>query len=136
MRTPAARFNRLYALHNAAHRAQDEEFFRGFTFNGRTSLAALSGFYGLNVPVSEPGITLAEYLTRTCDGGELAGHRVNLGRAELVVREVREGTVKKAGLRFLPIVPRQLRSHRPRGRTHDARRIVEFGKRSAISGER
>lgn len=134
MRTPVARSNGLYALHNAASCAQKEEFFCGFTFNGCTSLAALSGFYGLNVPVPEPDITLAEYLTRSCNGGSLAEHRVSLGRAELVVREIREGTVKKVGLRFQPMAPWRHRKHGPGGRAHDTR-ILAFGKRPAASGE-
>lgn len=133
MRTPVARFDHLYALHNAARHGQQEESFYGFTFNGRTSLVALSTFYGLNVPASGPETTLAEFLVSACGSPPLAGHRVNLGRAELIVQEVGEGTVKRAALRFLPTLPLRHRKRREPCRTHDSR-VLTFDKRSAASG--
>lgn len=109
----------LHGVHEpsvAAPRREESHFFTGFTFNGSTRLGALTGFYGLRVPGLDAEITLAEYLARSACGVPRPGDRVTLECAELVVREIEEGIVRKVGLRLLPPAPRRHRRRWPNGK--------------------
>jgi NhaP-type Na+/H+ and K+/H+ antiporter len=81
---------------------EKQPFFDGFTLNGSTSLESIATFYRLKFPVSNPDMTVGDLLTHACYGVPLVGGKSVWGRAELVVREVVDGTVTKVGLRFLP----------------------------------
>jgi hypothetical protein len=98
--------------HTKIHsRSDDSPFFAGFTFSGDQELEALAGFYGLSVPVLKPRISVAEYLARTCYGSPRPGYRVELGSAELIVRQLEEGAITQVGLRLLPGTPRRRRHY-------------------------
>jgi NhaP-type Na+/H+ and K+/H+ antiporter len=77
-------------------------FFDGFTLNGSTSLESIATFYRLKFPVSNPDMTVGDLLAHACYGVPSVGCKSVWGRAELVVREVVDGTIAKVGLRFLP----------------------------------
>lgn len=102
----------------ATPRLGKQFFFAGFTFKGDTNLGALASFYGLSVPRLKQGITLAEYLLRTCDGNPRLGYRIALGNAALVIREIGEGAVQKVGLTFVPVALHQSQRRQPHGKAH------------------
>lgn len=81
---------------------EKQSYFDGFTLNGSTSLQSIATFYRLKFPVSNPDMTVGDLLTHACYGVPSVGCKSVWGRAELVVREVVDGTITKVGLRFLP----------------------------------
>lgn len=88
----------------------------GFTLNGSTSLEAVAAFYGLKVPGLEAGMSVADYITKTCYGPPRAGYRLALNGVELVVQVIEEGLIRRVGLRFLPLALRHPRRRRLYGR--------------------
>ncbi len=105
----------------------------GFVLNGQSNLQTLARFYGLKAPVSDSCMSLADYLVRACGGKPRVGDRtVWDGRAELIVREMEEGTIRKVCLRILQPPWRDNRRPRPGERAHGRvrgpqdRHVVEY----------
>ncbi|MEP9347758.1 potassium/proton antiporter [Xanthobacter sp. KR7-225] len=74
-----------------------------FPFVGSVRLADLADLYGLPVPESERGLTIAEAFADRSDGHPFAGMRIGVGDGAVIeVREVDEHGVKTAVLRLEP----------------------------------
>ena len=90
-------------LKKALGRHDESGFAEGFTLNATSSLQSLAYYYGLKVPVSDPRMSVADYLARTCYGSPRVGDRTVWNRRlELVVQEMEQGEIRKVGLRILP----------------------------------
>ena len=74
-----------------------------FPFSGSVRLADLADLYGLPVPESERGFTIAEAFADRSDGHPFAGMRIGVGEGAVIeVRDVDENGVKTAVLRLEP----------------------------------
>ena len=67
---------------------------------GHAPLGELALFYGLKLPPRFAAISAAELFDQRFDGTPQVGDRLALGRALLVVREVRDDRVERVGLKF------------------------------------
>ncbi|MDP3715375.1 MAG: hypothetical protein Q8R21_03090, partial [Burkholderiales bacterium] len=63
-------------------------------------MADLGMAYGIVIPDEIGNMTLAAYLSRMFRGRTVVGDRADLGRAQLVVREIEDGQVHRVGLRL------------------------------------
>ncbi len=79
------------------HRA---EGFRGFVLAGSAPVAAVAGFYGLEIAAVHREKSIADYLCAHTHGFPLTGDRVPLGGVELVVLKKSGRLVELAGLDF------------------------------------
>jgi hypothetical protein len=103
--------------HAHADSSRNSFDFWGLTLSGSVSVGDIARFYGLNIPHSECGMTLAVYLKRMGNGGLHPGYRASVGKADFVVLETENGTARKIGLAMRPA-----REHKPW--LHRARRRV------------
>lgn len=71
-----------------------------FPFVGEVRLGDLMSFYGLTVPDSELGLTIAEAFADRSDDHPARGMRIKYGNAVIEVREVVDGRVTWAVLRL------------------------------------
>ena len=92
--------NRLFDPHQAPERLEEHRYFGDFVLNGEALLDELAGVYGLEIPASAGGKTLANYLDELFHGRVVVGDRASLGSAVLVVREMQEGSVSRVGLKL------------------------------------
>ena len=87
---------------NRGFRKDHKDSAGGFTLSGSSSLQSLARFYGLKIQGS-PRATLADLLARHCTGAPRVGDRMLCDRRiELVVTEMRSGTISKVYLRIMP----------------------------------
>ena len=88
--------------YNRGFRKEQKGSADGFTLSGSSSLQSLARFYGLKIQGS-PRATLADLLARHCTGEPRVGDRMLCDRRiELVVHEIRSGTISKVYLRIMP----------------------------------
>jgi cell volume regulation protein A len=92
--------NKLFDPHQAPDRLEEHRYFGDFVLNGDSLLDEVADVYGLDIPASAVGRTLAKYLDELFHGRVVVGDRASLGNAVLVVRELQEGRVSRVGLKL------------------------------------
>ena len=92
--------NRLFDPHRAPERLDERHYFGDFVVNGDALLSDLAAVYGFEVPPGHAGSTIADYLDRRSHGRVVVGDRAPLGNVQLVVREMADGRVTRAGLKL------------------------------------
>lgn len=92
----------LFDPHRAPERLEEHRYFGDFLLHGDVLLSDLAAVYDFPVPPAEAGKTLAQYLAQVFHNRVVVGDRVRIGSAELVVREVEAGEVRRVGLRLPP----------------------------------
>ena len=90
----------LFDPHVAPDRLEEHRYFGDFVLYGDAVLGDLASVYDLPVDPADVQKTLAQYLGEVFHGRAVVGDRVRLGSAEVVVREVEDGRVKRVGLRL------------------------------------
>lgn len=95
----AQRLDQLFAPH-AELLTTDEPFFGEFAFAGTTRLQDLETFYGLKVVGHDPLLTVAGLFAEKFENKPEVGDHLPLGGAVLVVREVQDDRVVRAGLQL------------------------------------
>ncbi len=91
---------KLFDPHLEPDRLEEHRYFGDFVLNGDAVIADLGMAYGIDIPDEIGNMTLAAYLSRMFRGRAVVGDRANLGRAQLVVREIEDGQVHRVGLRL------------------------------------
>ena len=91
---------KLFDPHLEPDRLEEHRYFGDFVLNGDAVMADLGMVYGIDIPDEIGNMTLAAYLSRMFRGRAVVGDRANLGRAQLVVREIEDGQVHRVGLRL------------------------------------
>lgn len=91
---------KLFDPHLEPDRLEEHRYFGDFVLNGDAVMADLGMAYGIDIPDEIGNMTLAAYLSRMFRGRAVVGDRANLGRAQLVVREIEDGQVHRVGLRL------------------------------------
>ena len=91
---------RLFDPHREPERLEEHRYFGDFVLNGDAVMADLGMAYGIDIPGDAGDMTLAAYLSRMFRGRAVVGDRADLGRAQLVVREIENGRVHRVGLRL------------------------------------
>jgi NhaP-type Na+/H+ and K+/H+ antiporter len=100
--------------------------FDSFMLNGGSTLQSLAHFYGLNLPVADPKLSVAEYLARRAYGQPQVGDRAVLdGRIELIVREIVDGRIQTVCLRILGNRPERRGPWRYEGEHNFMRRAAD-----------
>ena len=95
----AAHLDQMFAPH-AELLTSNEPFFGEFTFEGTIRLKDLEAFYGLTVTDHDPMLTVAGLFAAKFENKPEVGDHLPLGRAVLVVREVQDDQVVRAGLQL------------------------------------
>lgn len=95
----AAHLDQMFAPH-AELLTSNEPFFGEFAFDGAIRLKDLETFYGLTVIDHDPMLTVAGLFALKFESKPEVGDHLPLGRAVLVVREVRDDQVHRAGLQL------------------------------------
>ncbi len=95
----AARLDQLFAPH-AELLTTNEPFFGEFAFGGATRLQDLETFYGLKVVGHDPLLTVAGLFAEKFESKPEVGDHLPLGGAVLVVREIVDDQVVRAGLQL------------------------------------
>jgi cell volume regulation protein A len=96
----------LFDPHSAPDRLEEHRYFGDFVLYGDAVLGDLASVYDLPVEPADAHKTLAQYLDEVFHGRAVVGDRARVGSAEIVVREVEQGSVKRVGLRLpLPGAP-------------------------------
>jgi cell volume regulation protein A len=90
----------LFDPHRGPDRLEEHRYFGDFLLYGDAVLGDLASVYDFPVESKDAHKTLAEYLSEVFHGRVVVGDRVRVGSAEVVVREVENGTVKRVGLRL------------------------------------
>ena len=78
----------------------NEPFFGEFTFDGSIKLKDMEAFYGLAVRDHDPNLTVDGLFAAKFEGKPEVGDHLPLGGAVLVVREVEDDRVVRAGLQL------------------------------------
>ena len=73
--------------------------FGDFVLDGRIMMDQVCSFYNLPLP-DEPEQTLAHWLTAELRRPPIVGDKVNLGHAEVIVREIKETQISLVGLKL------------------------------------
>jgi cell volume regulation protein A len=94
----------LFDPHRVPDRLEEHRYFGDFLLYGDAILGDLASVYDLPVEQKDAHKSLAEYLAEIFHGRVVVGDRVRVGSAEVVVREIENGYVKRVGLR-LPMAP-------------------------------
>lgn len=95
-----AYLGKLFDPHLEPDRLEEHRYFGDFVLNGDALMADLGMAYGVEIPDDIGNLTLAAYLSRMFRGRAVVGDRADLGRAQLVVREIENGQVHRVGLRL------------------------------------
>jgi cell volume regulation protein A len=91
---------KLFDPHRVPERLEEHRYFGDFVLNGDAMLGDLAATYGLEAPEGAAAKSLADYLDEAFHGRAVVGDRVALGGAELVVREIENGSISRVGLRL------------------------------------
>jgi len=75
------------------------QVFGDFVLDAGTTMDNLCAFYGLPVP-GEPSQTLGQWLTEELHRPPVVGDSVPLGQAELSVRAMEGGQIRRVGIRL------------------------------------
>ena len=81
-------------------REAEQDTFGSFILPGDVPLGELADFYGLPLPARIARATAAQLFDERFDAQPQVGDRLAIGRAVLVVREVRDDRVARIGLKF------------------------------------
>jgi cell volume regulation protein A len=92
----------------------EKETFGLFALPGDVPLGELAQFYGLSIPARYAGTTAADLFDERFDAQAQVGDRLMLGRAILVVRNLRDDRVAQVGLKFAGVGERLLSGSSPR----------------------
>ncbi|MGP1609768.1 MAG: transporter associated domain-containing protein, partial [Burkholderiales bacterium] len=95
-----AHLGKLFDPHVEPERLEEHRYFGDFVLNGDAVLSELAMAYGITVPAHAAGGTIADYVSTVFHGRTVVGDRVDLGGAQLVVREIEGGRVTRVGLRL------------------------------------
>jgi cell volume regulation protein A len=95
----APRLDWLFADGSDAREAEQDTF-GSFILPGDVPLGELANFYGLPMPARIARATAAQLFDERFDAQPQVGDRLAIGRAVLVVREVRDDRVTRIGLKF------------------------------------
>jgi cell volume regulation protein A len=95
----ASRLDQLFAPH-AELLSGNEPFFGEFAFDGTVKLSEMAQFYGLTIGAAAPEATIATLFGEHFDGKPEVGDHLPLGEAVLVVREIEDDQVRRAGLQL------------------------------------
>jgi len=93
----AADVERL-AVSDDLEETEQQRFFGTFTLNGDAPLGEVVEMYGSAVSQSIGSMTLAKYIDRQFRRRPDVGDYVRFGKLNLVVREMRNGSVSKVGI--------------------------------------
>lgn len=85
------------AMPDAADEQQVRALFRDFTLDPHRDVGSVCAFYGLPTP-ADPAMPLGAWMSAELRHAPVAGDRVRLGTATLVVREVEAGKISGIGL--------------------------------------
>lgn len=91
--------NQLFAAQQI-HSLGERDILGEFTLDGQAILNDIALMYGLELPETISGRTLAEHLARSVHTRPVVGDRVKLDKVQLVVRKVEEGKITKVGIRL------------------------------------
>jgi cell volume regulation protein A len=91
---------RLFDPHVEPDRLEEHRYFGDFVLNGEALASELAAAYDVTFPPDVGEKTLARYLSGVFHGRAVVGDRVDLGRAQLVVREIEDGRITRVGLRL------------------------------------
>jgi cell volume regulation protein A len=94
-----ARLDQLFAAH-AELLSSDEPFFGEFAFTGEVRLREVGAFYGLSPDLDAAEMTITEFFAARFEGHPDIGDHLPVGDAVLVVREIDEDRVTRAGLQL------------------------------------
>lgn len=103
----AARLDWLFAEGSDAREAERDTF-GVFTLPGDVPLGELAAFYGLAIPARFAARTAAQLFDERFDEQAQVGDRLALGKAILVVRQLKEERVAQVGLKFAGVGERLL----------------------------
>ncbi len=92
--------DRLFFATHAPRELAEHRFFGELVLNGDAALAEIAMFYDLPLAKEDRGLTLEQYLTRQFRK-PVVGDRVQLGRIEFVVRELREQRIARVGVKLV-----------------------------------
>jgi potassium/hydrogen antiporter len=95
-----AHLGALLDPHSVPPHLDEHRYFGEFTLNGEAILGDVAAVYGIEVPSGKAPLTLHEYISQIFHGRAVVGDLVPLGTAQLVVREIQQGTVRGVGLRL------------------------------------
>lgn len=90
----------LFDPHVVPPRLTDQRYFGEFTLNGNATLGEVAEAYAITLPTNVRGMTLHEYISEAFHQRAVVGDVVSLGSAELVVREIDDGIIRRVGLRL------------------------------------
>lgn len=99
---PAAEMEKLERLFATREGADPIGVFGEFVLDGAAAVAAVNDLYGLGLSPEEAVGDLAGFLRRRLGRTPVVGDRVRVGEVELVVREMTDSRVLKAGLEVAP----------------------------------
>ncbi|EXJ14048.1 potassium/proton antiporter [Imhoffiella purpurea] len=92
--------DRLFVPPSESTHLTDLAFFGEFVLNGEARLCDLCAAYGVKVEHESPESTLDTLIRRHLSAHPVVGDRLQIGRLELVVREVEQDRVIKVGLKL------------------------------------
>jgi cell volume regulation protein A len=92
--------SKLFDPHQEPEHLEPHHYFGDFVLNGGALTRDVAAAYGFTVPHGMENKTLAQYLAELFHDRVVVGDRARLGDAELVVREIEDGTVTRVGLRL------------------------------------
>ena len=92
--------NQLFDPHRGPERLEEHRFYGDFVLDGMADLKDVLDAYGLRLHDAKSDETLAKYLDRVFHGRAVIGDRINLGKAELVVKQLDGSRISKVGLRL------------------------------------
>ena len=95
-----AEANRIFDPHQAPARLEEHQYFGDFVLEGDALLGDLANVYGFEIPPNDAPKSLAKYLDELFHGRVVVGDRAALGSAVLVVRDIRDGKVRRVGLKL------------------------------------
>lgn len=101
---PAADIGRLFHAAQGRAHLDEQHYFGEFELSGEAHLDEVAEAYGIAVPDSVVGRSLAEHFARSFHGRPSVGDTLPFGAATLVVRRVEGARVTRVGLR-LPLGP-------------------------------
>lgn len=89
-------------------RLAEQDLFGSFALPGDVPLGELASFYDLEIPARFNEVTAAQLFDERFDGQPQVGDRLALGKAVMVVRQLKDDRVAQVGLRFTGVGERLL----------------------------
>lgn len=105
--------DRLFVPRRAVSAPREGTALGDFSFDGATTLGALTQLYDLTLPDEDRDMTVGDYLAERLGKDASVGDVLRLGGSALVVREVADGRIVSVGLRLdvtePPLLPAPVR---------------------------